>query len=252
MGEADDKSPLGKVTSTYVTETKQEVVVTEMEVCDSTPGAVVQPVAAYGLPSAASAIVVSPRRLRCGDPTCACFCHLSQYVRTPQFLKRLTGAVVFRGSCKNHQSKLWELRYWTPHFLSNYNWYLLFERTASGTPSFGLKLQRKVPWGGEDTIVRFAVVGDVEGIKTILNSGRAALDDVDPNHGRTPLHVSSIPVLIHFRAQQADQMKYAIMKGHIAACKLLLDAGASPHLEDASNTYVSIGDCFYPSPDSRH
>ncbi len=137
--------------------------------------------------------IQTPTRLPCGDTTCACFCHLGSYINTPQFLRRFLGSVTYRGTCNNHPAKLWELKYWTPNFLSNYNVYLFFERTACGTPGFALKLQRKVAWGGEDTIIRFALTGDVVGIKTMLDSRMGSLDDVDPNHGRTPLHVSSPP-----------------------------------------------------------
>lgn len=138
--------------------------------------------------------VRTPRNLRCGDPGCACACHLGQYLRTPRFLQRFIGALQFRGTCKNHGAKLWEAKYWVPEWVSNYNIYLLFERTASGDPSLGLKFQRKVPWGTEDTIIRFSFSGDVNGIKAILMSKTGSLNDIDPNHGRTALHVS--PALI--------------------------------------------------------
>lgn len=135
--------------------------------------------------------IQAPARLRCGDAACACFCHLSRYSKTPQFLKRFVGALSFRGSCQNHSARLWEVKYWMPYWISNYNIYLLFEKTAYGAPSLGLKFQRKVPWGGEDTIIRFAFLGDTEGIKAVLESGRGSLDDVDPDYGRSGLHVGS-------------------------------------------------------------
>jgi len=81
----------------------------------------------------------------------------------------------------------------------------------------GLKLQRKVPWGAGDTIIRFSFLGDVEGIKALLDGRQSFLDDVDPNYGRTPLH-------------------YAVRKNHIGACRLLLQAGADRFNEDESNT----------------
>lgn len=136
--------------------------------------------------------VKSPSRFQCGNPICPCFCHIGG-LQTPLGLKRFFGALRFRGSCNNHASNLWELKYWIPQWLSNYNIYLLFERTASGSPTFGLKFPRKVSWGGEDTIIRFSFVGDVDGIRSILDSGKCSLDDIDPNHGRTALHVSTKP-----------------------------------------------------------
>lgn len=131
----------------------------------------------------------APRRLRCEDPSCACSCHLGRYLRTPMFLKRFLGALAFRGSCQNHATSLWELKYWAPLWLSNYNVYVLFERTSCGTPSVGLKFQRKVSWGGGDSIIRFSLVGDTAGIKLMLDSRKGSLEDVDPNHGLTALHV---------------------------------------------------------------
>jgi hypothetical protein len=144
--------------------------------------------------ASATTIQISQTNFRCGDTTCSCFCHLGRYVNTPQFLRRLIGSVTYRGTCANHPSKLWELKYWTPSFLSNYNVYMFFERAACGTPGFALKLQRKVAWGGEDTIIKFAFTGDVDGIKNIIDKRMGSLDDVDPNHGRTPLHVSSLVI----------------------------------------------------------
>jgi hypothetical protein len=152
----------------------------------------IQPVRASPKLSQSLISINAPAQFQCGDPECACSCHLGRYLKTPLFLKRFVGALTFRGTCQNHTSKLWELKYWVPQWISNYNVYLLFERTASGNPSLGMKFQRKVAWGGEDTIIRFSFVGDAYGIKSILQSGMGSLDDIDPNHGRTALHVSII------------------------------------------------------------
>lgn len=115
---------------------------------------------------------------------------LGGYYRTPYFLRRFLGALTFKGVCQSHPTKSSEIKYWIPDWASNYNVQLWLERNVCGTPSFGLKLQRKVPWGGEDTILRFSFLGDTDGIKNVLQSGRGTLDDVDQNHSRTPLHVS--------------------------------------------------------------
>lgn len=140
--------------------------------------------------SRSSGITDTPFRSKCRGTTCGCVCHLGRYYRTPIFLRRFIGALTFKGVCQNHPTKSSEIKYWVPEWVSNYNIQLWFDRNECGTPSLGLKLQRKVPWGGEDTIIRFSFLGDTEGIKSILQSRRGTLDDVDPNHGRTPLHVS--------------------------------------------------------------
>ena len=105
-------------------------------------------------------------------------------------MERFLGALAFKGVCRNHPAKSWALKYWIPEWISSYNVSLWFEQNLCGTPSFGLRFQRKVPWGNEDTIIRFSSQGDTEGIKAILESGKGSLNDVDPNHGLTPLHVS--------------------------------------------------------------
>jgi hypothetical protein len=144
--------------------------------------------------------VNAPSRFRCGDTGCACCCHLGRYVQTPWFLKRFFGALAYRGTCRNHTANLWELKYWLPEWLSNHNIYLLFERNAAGSPSLGFKFQRKVPWGGEDSIIRFSLVGDTDGILSILQKGMGSLDDIEPNHGLTALHVGPCPTSLELLA----------------------------------------------------
>jgi hypothetical protein len=62
--------------------------------------------------------------------------------------------------------------------------------TYTGSPAFNVELRRRVGWGGKDTILRFALTGNTVGVKSLLTKGEASLTDVDPNHGRTALHVS--------------------------------------------------------------
>jgi hypothetical protein len=85
--------------------------------------------------------------------------------------------------------RLLELRYSSPQWLAWHNLYLVLHNAAYGSPTLGLKFQRRVPWG-EDSIIRFALIGNLQGVKEMLYSGRSSIDDIDPNHGRTALHVS--------------------------------------------------------------
>jgi hypothetical protein len=55
---------------------------------------------------------------------------------------------------------------------------------------FGLEVRRRVGWGGEDGILRFALTGNTFGVKSLLDIGTASMTDVDPNHGRSALYVS--------------------------------------------------------------
>ena len=62
--------------------------------------------------------------------------------------------------------------------------------TFSGLPTIYIEFRRRVPWGGKDNILKFALSGNTLGVKSLLIQGEASLTDVDPNHGRTALHVS--------------------------------------------------------------
>ncbi|KAL1872012.1 hypothetical protein VTK73DRAFT_1756 [Phialemonium thermophilum] len=87
----------------------------------------------------------------------------------------------------------------------------LHQSTAGVTQSFV-----RVPWGGEDSIIRFSLVGDTDGIRSVLQKGMGSLDDIEPNHGLTALH-------------------YAVIRSHVPACRFLLQAGADRFIEDDSN-----------------
>ncbi|EXJ72804.1 uncharacterized protein A1O5_03951 [Cladophialophora psammophila CBS 110553] len=64
------------------------------------------------------------------------------------------------------------------------------------------------------------IEGNVDGAKSLLWDRKASLTDVDPNHGRTPLH-------------------YAVIRNKTDMCELLLAAGADPHLQDDDYTTPS-------------
>jgi hypothetical protein len=102
-----------------------------------------------------------------------------------------------------------------------------------------MKFRRRVAWGSEDTIIRFSIVGDTNGIRSILQSGTGSLNDIDPNHGRTALHVSAF--LHHFteKLHLLTEFKYAVMKNQVPACRFLLDAGADRFVEDEGGTLVT-------------
>jgi hypothetical protein len=84
-----------------------------------------------------------------------------------------------------------QIRYCFPQWLTPHNLFLIVHGMTYCQPTLGLKIQRRVPWGEEDNIIRFALTGNLHGVKELLYSGKGSLDDVDPNHGRTALHVSS-------------------------------------------------------------
>lgn len=59
----------------------------------------------------------------------------------------------------------------------------------AGAPERILGLQRRVDWGLEENILKHCLQGNLDEAKHLLLGGRASLYDIDPNHGRTPLHV---------------------------------------------------------------
>lgn len=79
---------------------------------------------------------------------------------------------------------------YTPDWLTQYNIYYM------GPPERVLRLQRKVPWGINESILKHCLTGNIEGVEDLLLSGRASLYDVDPDHGRTPLHVSALCIVL--------------------------------------------------------
>jgi nucleoside phosphorylase len=118
-----------------------------------------------------------------------CQCSRSN-LKTPITLKRYLGQLSVRSFCQQCSKRYIEIVIWLPGWLAEHNLYLVGEWLACGSPSFGLKLQRRVPWGRDDSILQFCLKRDLAGTKHILYSGKASLYDVDPNHGRTALHVS--------------------------------------------------------------
>jgi hypothetical protein len=110
--------------------------------------------------------------------------------QTPTLFDAVFGGFCTRVVLERNSLRLLELRYSFPQWLTPHNLYLILHNAAYGQPTLGLKIQRRVPWGEEDSILRFALTGNLQGVREMLYSGKSSLDDVDPNHGRTALHVS--------------------------------------------------------------
>lgn len=102
----------------------------------------------------------------------------------PWICKWLWGRIIVKSySCKQCARSSLEIMVRTPNWLTQYNF------CSMGSPERMLRLQRKVPWGSEESVLKHCLKGNLDGVKHLLMSGRASLYDVDPNHGRTPLHV---------------------------------------------------------------
>lgn len=141
------------------------------------------------------------RRSRCKS-SCDCACHSrSQYQTSPAF-KRLLG-VLFLGyvgppllasdcsdeTCRRHSTRSLKIIYCFPQWFLARAVHIVATMTYSGSPVFGLQVRRRIEWGGKDGILRLALTGNTQGVKHLLVSKEASLTDVDPNHGRSALHV---------------------------------------------------------------
>lgn len=135
-----------------------------------------------------TALIGPPERSKC-TIDCRCICHIPKYYKTPDFLRRFIGALSFKGICRNGTLSCIEVKCWLPAWLTSRNLYLIAGRFICGSPSLVLQIQRRVAWGADDSILKFSLSGNLDGVKEILRIGRAYLNDVDPNHGRTALHV---------------------------------------------------------------
>ncbi|OQV02259.1 Ankyrin repeat-containing protein [Cladophialophora immunda] len=166
------------------------------------------------------------RRRRC-KVSCECACHSTQTYRTPPLLKKFIGTLFlgYAGSpifaakcsvvtCHNPIQGSVELVYCFPSWFCQRALQVSAALSSSLGTTIQIRVRRRIPWGGgQDTLLRFALTGNVDGAKSFIASGKALLTDTDPNHGRTALH-------------------YAVLRNKIEVCKFLLEEGADPHLQD--------------------
>lgn len=92
-------------------------------------------------------------------------------------------------TCKARINRALEIVYCFPQWWMARCVRIVAATTSVGNPVFGLSFARVVAWGTEDNILRLALTGHTDGLKLLLDKKTASLTDVDPNHGRTALHV---------------------------------------------------------------
>lgn len=141
-------------------------------------------------------------RRRCKS-SCKCACHSQYQYRTSPILRRLFGAL-FLGYvglplltsecndrlCQGRMTRSFCLVYCFPQWFISRALHVVAAMTCTGCPVFGLQVRRRIDWGSKDGILRFALTGNTQGVKHLLVNKKASLTDVDPNHGRSALHVS--------------------------------------------------------------
>lgn len=140
-------------------------------------------------------------------------------------------------TCKARISRTLRVVYCFPQWFIARAIYFVAATTSVGGPVFGLSVARIVPWGREDNILRPALTGNTDGLKLLLDKKIASLTDVDPDYGRTALHVRGT---LSFSSNETGYRKltvqqYAVWHKRIDTCKVLLAAGADPLLVDQKN-----------------
>lgn len=154
-------------------------------------------------------------------PGCPCNCHSHSRVSTPGLVDRVFGQmfVGYAGlpfvnikcdtdSCGKSQAANISVEYWFPPGFAWSN-ILRFELTYQARigPHFGLSTLRRVPDSAQ--CVKFALNGNIDGLKDLFRRNRASPRDVSNTRGYSVL-------------------RWAMYGKQYQTCKFLLNAGADP------------------------
>lgn len=135
-------------------------------------------------------------------PDCNCSCHSEYNSKTPGYLDRIMGRLFLGYSgfpslvtscdltiCQRSQSPSVSAEYWFP---LGFCWSQIvrFELgyQAQLGPQFGLTTLRRVP--DSALCVKFALEGDIDGLKKLFQHGMASSKDVSSTRGYSLLRVS--------------------------------------------------------------
>lgn len=168
------------------------------------PRRVTLPSGTNKLTSEAQAIGVRVRR-NIGPvcrPNCTCTCHLEHTSNTSGYLDRILGRLFVGYSglpllntrcdvekCQRSQSPSVSAEYWFPlGFCWSQIIRLEFGYQSQIGPQFGLTTLRRVPDSAQ--CVKFALEGDVDGLKGLFRHGMASPKDVSSTRGYSLLRVS--------------------------------------------------------------
>jgi hypothetical protein len=193
-----DQGKIFGFTSSLVNNKKGNASVASRSAVRSTPESLAP---SYGFPKSVICLGMY-KQINC-EGTCDCSCHSNYRCRTPLLLRNLIGTLVLgytgssvlrpkceKSTCQNRTGQSFQLTYCFPQWFLERAIHIVAAITYTGTPMFGLVVRRRVGWGSEDTILRFALTGNTVGVKSLLDVGTASMTDVDPNHGRSALYVS--------------------------------------------------------------
>ena len=142
----------------------------------------------------------SMRRLRKCRNGRACTCHKRRRFMTPEIVKNILGAlfigytgcpmleVCSEKSCQPHPVRFLELTYYFPIWIVARVMFLIIGIPHTGSPTFGLVIRKTVPFSSEPYLFQMASNGNAEGIKSLLMSCQAHVNDLT-DHGNSALVV---------------------------------------------------------------
>ena len=162
---------------------------------------------------------------------CSCACHTVYRVKSPSILQSLVGSLLVKSnglyglnqpcneySCRRSSSASIRISYRFPEWLLNRMVSSLIITNRVCGPQVSLVIPRVVSHTSE--IFFHAFSGNIDGVMKLLQAGLASPCDTNENWGYTPLH-------------------YAVDRGHMDLCRLLLKAGARPDITDLEENSVT-------------
>ena len=138
------------------------------------------------------------------SPECQCNCHIQTVLKTPQLLQKVTGCLllgysgrpIFRqqciSSCFREDSKPLQITYFFPSWFVSRAITFSMSNAMRSTPTLNIKFRRVVPEASQ--LFSLSKFGDVDGIRTLFESGLASPDDIHFRGGWTALHVSTLSI----------------------------------------------------------
>ena len=163
--------------------------------------------------------------------SCSCACHSVYRLKTPTIFQNVVGTLLVKSnglygmnqacnefSCRRSSNASIRISYQFPEWLLNRMISSIIVSNSISGPQVSLVVPRVIPNSAD--IFFYTCEGDVDGVAKLLRAGLASPFDISKRWGYTPLH-------------------YAVDRGHVDLCRLLLKAGARPEITDADESSVT-------------